>query len=140
MMDKIKALFARYREQIVYLFVGGVTTVIGTGVYWLMIWLGAGVITAQIVQWICAVIWAFWANKVLVFRDRYSKPSYVVPQFLKFAASRLFSLGVETILIWTGCEKLGIDRYLIQIPVAILVVILNYVTGKLLVFVKKREK
>ncbi|MBQ7720852.1 MAG: GtrA family protein, partial [Clostridia bacterium] len=70
-MDKIKALFARYREQIVYLFVGGVTTVIGTGVYWLMIWLGAGVITAQIVQWICAVIWAFWANKVLVFRDRY---------------------------------------------------------------------
>ncbi len=140
MMDKIKALFARYREQIVYLFVGGVTTVIGTGVYWLMIWLGAGVITAQIVQWICAVIWAFWANKVLVFRDRYSKPSYVVPQFLKFAASRLFSLGVETLLIWTGCEKLGIDRYLIKIPVAILVVILNYVTGKLLVFVKKREK
>ena len=140
MMDKIKALFSRYREQIVYLFVGGVTTVIGTGVYWLMIWLGAGVITAQIVQWICAVIWAFWANKVLVFRDRYSKPSYVVPQFLKFAASRLFSLGVETLLIWTGCEKLGIDRYLIKIPVAILVVILNYVTGKLLVFVKKREK
>ena len=140
MMDKIKALFARYREQIVYLFVGGVTTVIGTGVYWLMIWLGAGVITAQIVQWICAVIWAFWANKILVFRDRYSKPSYVVPQFLKFAASRLFSLGVETLLIWTGCEKLGIDRYLIKIPVAILVVILNYVTGKLLVFVKKREK
>ena len=140
MMDKIKALFARYREQIVYLFVGGVTTVIGTGVYWLMIWLGAGVITAQIVQWICAVIWAFWANKVLVFRDRYSKPSYVVPQFLKFAASRLFSLGVETLLIWIGCEKLGIDRYLIKIPVAILVVILNYVTGKLLVFVKKREK
>ena len=140
MMDKIKALFARYREQIVYLFVGGVTTVIGTGVYWLMIWLGAGVITAQIVQWICAVIWAFWANKVLVFRDRYSKPSYVVPQFLKFAASRLFSLGVETLLIWTGCDKLGIDRYLIKIPVAILVVILNYVTGKLLVFVKKREK
>ena len=137
MMDKIKALFARYREQIVYLFVGGVTTVIGTGVYWLMIWLGAGVITAQIVQWICAVIWAFWANKILVFRDRYSKPSYVVPQFLKFAASRLFSLGVETLLIWTGCEKLGIDRYLIKIPVAILVVILNYVTGKLLVFVKK---
>ena len=140
MMDKIKALFARYREQIVYLFVGGVTTVIGTGVYWLMIWLGAGVITAQIVQWICAVIWAFWANKILVFRDRYSKPSYVVPQFLKFAASRLFSLGVETLLIWTGCEKLGIDRYLIKIPVAILVVILNYVTGKLLVFVKNREK
>ncbi|MCR5264133.1 MAG: GtrA family protein [Clostridiales bacterium] len=140
MIEKIKQLFTRYREQIVYLFVGGVTTVIGTGVYWLSVWLGADIITAQIIQWVCAVIWAYWANKKLVFRDGEKRPLYVIRQFLKFAASRLFSLGVETLLIWIGCEKLGIDKYLVKIPVAVIVVVLNYVTGKLMVFVKKKEK
>ena len=70
MIEKIKQLFTRYREQIVYLFVGGVTTVIGTGVYWLSVWLGADIITAQVIQWVCAVIWAYWANKKLVFREK----------------------------------------------------------------------
>lgn len=137
MTDKIKAFFVKFREQIVYLFVGGVTTVIGTGVYWLALWLGADVITAQIAQWICAVVWSFWANKRLVFRDEEKRPGMVLLQLLRFAASRLFSLGVETLLIWIGYEKLGIDKYLVKIPVAVIVVILNYITGRLLVFVRK---
>ena len=140
MTERIRQFFIKYREQIVYLFVGGVTTVIGTGVYWLALWLGAGVVTAQIAQWICAVIWAFFANKKLVFRDTEKRPGHLVLQFLKFAASRLFSLGVETLLIWIGYEKLGIDKYLVKLPVAVLVVILNYITGKLVVFAGKKEK
>ena len=53
--------------------------------------------------------------------------------------SRLFSLGVETLLIWIGYEKLGINKYLVKLPVAVIVIVLNYVTGKLLVFADRKR-
>lgn len=139
LMSNLRMLFKKYREQIVYLFVGGITTVIGMGGYWLLISLGVSPVTSNILSWILAVAFAYLANKSLVFQDHCAGFSAVTRQIIKFVSSRLFSLVVETALIWLGVDRLGFDKYLIKIPVSVLVVILNYITGKFLVFVHKER-
>lgn len=135
MKDKLKEIFGRYGELIRYLFIGGCTTVIGTGGYWLLVWLGMAPVGANVLSWCFAVIFAYFANKLFVFSNKESG-STAVAQFFKFIAARLFSLGVETALIWLGYDVLGYDKYFVKIPVAVVVVILNYITGKFMVFVR----
>lgn len=134
-----RILFQKYREQIVYLFVGGITTVIGMGGYWLLVSMGSSPIIANILSWILAVAFAYLANKSLVFQDYCKGFGVIIRKVVKFISSRLFSLVVETVLIWLGVEWLEIDKYLIKLPVSVLVVILNYITGKFLVFVHKER-
>lgn len=138
-MNRLKMIFKKYQEQIAYLFVGGITTIIGMGGYWLLVSLGSSPITANLLSWILAVAFAYFANKSLVFHDHCKGFGTIARQTAKFVSSRLFSLVVETTLIWLGVDWLGIDKYIIKIPVSVLVVVLNYITGKFLVFVHKER-
>lgn len=138
MIEKVKKLAEKYREQLVYLFIGGITTVIGFTVYELLVFFGLDVVISNIISWVFAVTWAYFGNKIIVFRDKVKQPGKVAFQIFKFISSRVFTLVVESLLIWFGYEKIGISKYLVKIPVAIFVVILNYITGKLLVFVNSK--
>ena len=139
MKARIKAFLERHRELIVYVVVGGLTTVIGTGGYWLFVWLGIDPAPANVLSWIFAVAFAFVANKIFVFEDKSNGFAHLIAQLLKFIAARLFSLAVETFLIWLGTERFDMNKYLVKIPVAVLVVVLNYITGKFVVFVKNKR-
>lgn len=139
MIEKIKKIAEKYREQLVYLFIGGITTVISFTVYEALVFLGLDVVISNVISWIFAVIWAYVGNKLFVFRDKEKLPGRVAFQIFKFVSSRVFSLGVETALIWLGYEKIGISKYLVKLPVAVFVVILNYITGKLLVFARPKR-
>jgi|LSQX01.1.fsa_nt_gb putative flippase GtrA len=139
MIEKVKKLAEKYREQLVYLFIGGITTVISFAVYEVLVFFGLDVVISNVISWIFAVIWAYFGNKIFVFRDKEKLPERVAFQIFKFISSRLFSLGVETALIWLGYEKIGISKFLVKLPVAIFVVILNYITGKLVVFAHPKQ-
>ena len=71
----IRNLYERYRELINYLIVGGLTTVVSLGTYY------GSVLTfldpqnpiqlqaANILSWVCAVTFAYFANRIFVFRS-----------------------------------------------------------------------
>ena len=136
-MKTVLCLCKKYREQITYLFVGGITSVIGMGGYWLLLFLGFSPVSANILSWVAAVAFAYVANKKLVFQNQTKGLQQLLQQVTAFVSSRVFSLVVETVLIWAGTDLLQIDKYLIKIPVAVIVIILNYLTGKFVVFVKR---
>ncbi len=136
MIEKCKALFQKYRETVMYLIFGVATTVVSFALYYAFLWLGMHYLWSQTLSWIGAVIFAYITNKIWVFESDVRGFLPLVREFCSFVLSRLFSFGVETLLLWLMVDVASISEGIAKIPVAVLTVILNYITGKLLVFRK----
>ena len=141
MMEKLKALFHKYYELITYVFFGGITTVVDFVIYYAMLWAFGEEIymLASVVAWAGAVLVAYVTNKTLVFRDQTTGAKQVLWQTVRFVLSRVFSLGVQTALIWLFVDIAGMSEWLVKLPVAVVIVLLNYVTSKIMVFTKKKD-
>lgn len=133
-MAKIRSLLTAYREQLTYLVVGGMTTLVNYAIFALLT-KGAHVhyIASNIVAWVGAVCFAYFANGTWVYRSA-SRRS--VKEAAAFVLSRLFSLGVETLLLLLFVSWLSFDELLVKLAVQVLVIVLNYITGR---FVFKRK-
>lgn len=165
------AFLRKHREILAYLIVGGMTTVIGFGTYFLVLLAARALgvreesaayhavrVVAQILQWILAVLFAYVANKKWVFRyeaDVTKKQTAI--NFVSFVTSRLFSLGADSLVtfgtIWILLESGYVTREIrLILPIslspdfwgkllaAFVVVILNYILGKFVVFRKTQGK
>lgn len=142
MTDKIKALFykiipPKYREVVLYLIFGVLTTLVSLGVYYALLWCGIHYITAQIVSWAAAVAFAFVTNKLFVFNDKDTRGDTLFRQIWQFVSVRILSGVLETALLWLMVDILLIGEEIAKIPVAVITVVVNYVASKLFVFKKR---
>jgi len=135
--EKLMRLYRAHRETLLYLIFGGMTTVLSFALYYVFLFCGMHYIAAQILSWIGAVIFAYVTNRIWVFESRSRGFLPVLREFVSFVAVRLFSGVVETVLLWLMVDIAGIAEGIAKIPVAVLTVVLNYITGKLIVFRKK---
>ena len=165
-------MFAKYREIIMYLIFGVLTTVVGIGTYTLIfIFAEHGLkldlsdkgtpiyltvyLSAQILHWIAAVLFAFFTNKKWVFTEADQEVS-TLKQLRIFAGSRLLTLGLDALLtfgtVWilqtagykeftmTFIITLTVTADLIsKIVAAVFVVISNYFISKIFVFKNKKN-
>ena len=69
-MEKIRNLFVKYKELILYLVFGGLTTLVSWGSYALLELSGLSVTVANALSWVCAVAFAFVTNKLFVFESK----------------------------------------------------------------------
>ena len=137
MIEKLTAIYRRYREGIHYLFFGVVTTVVNFVIYYALLACGMHYLAAQVLAWIGAVAAAYVSNRLWVFESRASGIRGICTEIAAFVASRLFSGAVETALLWLLVDVITLSEGIAKFPVAVLTVILNYVTGKLIVFRKR---
>lgn len=141
-MEKIKSLCIKYRELIVYVIVGGLTTLVSWAAKfaWNFIFYGGTAYPTELqavilstVEWVAGVAFAYPTNRRFVFQ---SKDPEIFKECIKFVLSRvstyLLSVGLNVLLTW-----LGVNVYVTTIVAAVAVVIANYVISKLLVFRKK---
>ena len=137
-MDKISQLVKKYWSIISYLFFGVVTTVVNMVVYYLCyhLW-GISSDLSTVIAWVLAVLTAFLTNKPFVFGSHDWSPKVLLPEAGSFFGCRLGSGLVELVLMHITVEMLGLPGMLMKLLVNVIVVILNYVASKLLVFRKK---
>ena len=140
MIQKIKALLTKYREIILYLIFGGLTTVVSFVVYYAILWAGMHYLAAQVISWAAAVAFAFVVNKLFVFEDRDNSPRALLRQIGQFVSVRIASGVLETVLLWLLVDVILISENIAKIPVAVLTVIINYIASKLLIFRKNGKK
>ena len=140
MIQKLKALFYKYREILLYLIFGGLTTVVSFVVYYAILWAGMHYLAAQVISWAAAVAFAFVVNKLFVFEDRDNSPRALLRQIGQFVSVRIASGVLETALLWLLVDVILISENIAKIPVAVLTVIINYVASKLLIFRKNGKK
>lgn len=136
MIEKIRGIAAAYREQLSYLVVGGMTTLINYTVYTFFTYaVPIHYIAANTAGWVVAVAFAYFANGRWVYRSTARRGWN---EAFSFVLSRLFSLGLETVLLILLIDLLHTHEMVAKLLVAVLVVIVNYLTG-LLVFKHKKE-
>lgn len=141
MIDEIKVLYQKYRELIVYVFFGGLTTLVDFGVYALMTRvLFLDIVPANIIAWAVAVIFAYATNKTIVFGDRRNSFKTVTAQFVSFTGMRAASGGLSTLLLWMFAGLYGFNDMIVKAAVAVLVIILNYIFSKLFIFKKNSSE
>lgn len=138
-MKTLKDLFVKYYDIISYLFFGALTTLVNYLVYLPCYnWLGLSATVSNMIAWAAAVIFAYLTNKPFVFQSNDWSIKTVLPEFTKFLGCRVGSGVLETLIIFITVDCLSINGNLMKIITSILVVILNYVASKLLVFTKKK--
>ncbi|MBQ8523280.1 MAG: GtrA family protein [Clostridia bacterium] len=138
MINRIKELMAKHRSVLVYLVIGVLTTAVDTVVYYV-----PGVSSIDIVEirntiaWAAAVLFAFWGNRTFVFTENTKGKRVTAREFYEFVLSRVFSLIVSNVVIAVLTKGIGMSADWAKIPTSVIVVVLNYITGKL-VFRKKK--
>lgn len=142
--QQINALFHKFvnRETVSYVVVGVFTTVIDLVLFWICSLFYSegnmlGVTIGKIVAWIGAVAFAFFASKFVVFRSHDKSAGIFLREAVSFTASRLFSLLFAMVFIWLTVRLAGMDENVSNILSNIFVIIINYITSKLVVFRKK---
>lgn len=145
MLARIKALCRRYREQLLYLVFGGLTTAVDWGVcfvgyralaaqldaYWFTVHI------IDVVAWMAAVLFAFVTNRIWVFESRRHGLLPVLGELGAFAGGRVATLLMQEAIMAIFFTGLGWNEYAVKLAAAVLVVVLNYFISKLLVFRKK---
>ena len=136
-MEKLKALLVRYRDIIVYLIFGVLTTAVNYIVY-LPCYniLGLSGSASNAIAWLAAVAFAYLTNKPFVFRSRDWSAKTVIPELTKFVGCRVGSGVLETAIIFLTVDWLGWNGNVMKLLTSVLVVVLNYIGSKLMVFKK----
>lgn len=137
MIQKIRALLEKYWDVITYLFFGVLTTVVNYVIY-LPVYnlLGLSAAVSNAIAWVVAVAFAYLTNKPFVFRSHDWSAKTVVPELAKFVSCRLASGVMETVILFVTVDLLGWNGNIWKLVTSVLVVILNYLASKLLVFKK----
>ena len=135
--DTVKALLEKYREQWHYLIVGVCTTLINYLIYaplvFLLPFFKKNYQLANVLAWVGAVTFAYFANGAFVYRSTEKRG---IREAGAFFLSRLFSLALETVLLFLLVELLYLDELIAKVAVSVVTIVVNYLTGKL-VFKKK---
>lgn len=137
MLKKFSDLLRRHSDVMIYLIFGVLTTAVNYLVYLpcLNLW-GFSAAWSNVVAWIAAVIFAYLTNKPFVFHSNDWSLKTVIPEAVKFLGTRVGSGGLETLILFLAVDVLGWNGNLWKLLVSVIVVIVNYVGSKILVFRK----
>ncbi|MBQ0027609.1 MAG: GtrA family protein [Lachnospiraceae bacterium] len=145
-MKKIWEIYKKYREGIDYLFWGGAAFVLSMVLFWVFTTDKLGLqwseVLANNVDWIICVIFAFFTNKIFVFRSKAGSINGLIKEFIEFVIARLFTLVLEDVIIWVLCKKCGWSSDILTLCAKLIgqfvVIVTNYVLSKLWIFRKKK--
>lgn len=137
MIKKLLNLYKKYEEIINYIVVGGITTVISILSYFLIRTIlksdtSLNVQISTVFSWIVAVTFAYFANRIFVFKSNNSKKI----ESVKFITSRIMSLLIEMLVMLILTAFLKINDKIAKILVQFIIVVLNYLFSKIFVFKK----
>lgn len=132
--DNHTSWFNKFREVILYLLFGGLTTVVNILTFFILRWIGVNVYISNLVAWIVSVLFAFITNKTLVFESDSKDKKKNIRELVSFFGFRILSLGIDMGSMYLLLKVSG--EVLAKIVSNIIVIIANYVFSKLFIFKK----
>ena len=142
-MEKLKELYIRYNELITYVIAGAVTSFVSLFTYYVL------TVTflnpkdpfelqiANVIAWIFAVTFAYFANRFFVFK---SKEENIAKEMFKFYLARLGSLGLDMLCMHILATRIGLNDRVSKILDQFIILIANYLISKFIVFRKKNKE
>ena len=139
LLKPLKPFWRRHREVLLYLFFGGLTTVVSIGSFWLCNdVLQSNEHVANTVSWLLAVLFAFVTNRLWVFQAAGNEKGAFVKQLIRFYGGRVVTFLTEEVILLVFVTWLQLPGLAVKIAAQIVVLILNYVVSKVFVFKNKK--
>jgi putative flippase GtrA len=131
----LKSVFKKYKEPILYIIFGVLTTAVSIAVFWFFTEIIVfDELIANIISWIIAVLFAFLTNRKWVFAANKNQNFFI--QAVKFYSGRLITLLIEEVIIFIFITLLSLNSLMVKIAAQFIVIVLNYVISKLYIFKK----
>lgn len=135
MLEKLVNLFNKYRAPILYLFFGGVTTLVNIAAYYIVARIfRIDLIPATLIAWLISVLTAYLTNRKWVFDSHAVGARDILRELLAFLGARIFTGLLDLGMMYLFVKKLYFDDMLIKIVSNVIVIVLNYVFSKFLIF------
>ena len=132
--------YKKHKEGLLYLFFGGVTTLVSFLVFWLFEGLlGWNELLANLISWVVAVAVAFVTNRIWVFASEARGGAALLLEVAAFYLSRVATFLIEEAILLVFVTLIALPAMPVKVVASVVVVILNYVLSKLFVFRKKKE-
>ena len=122
-------------ETISYLFFGGLNTVVGLGSFVALIHIGFGTTVSNTISTALAVLFAYFTNKIFVFKSAKWEPKFLLHEFIKFCSGRLVMFIIETLLLVLLINILDFNASIMKAFTMALVIAGNYCFSKWIVFI-----
>ncbi len=140
-MEILINLVRKQRTVIAYLFFGVLTTAINIVSYGTACnVLGISNVISTCLAWVLSVLFAYVTNKIWVFDSKTIQLSVILPELASFFGARAFTGLLDLAIMYIGVDVLRGNNMLIKVGSNVIVVILNYILSKMVVFRKKVQK
>jgi len=138
MINILMGMIKKYKSFIAYAVFGVFTTIVNIVVYNVCYYnLELSNTLSNIIAWVLAVTFAYLTNKVWVFDSKSWKWEVLRREVTAFISCRLATGIMDLIIMFVCVDLLGWHAMLMKLLSNILVIILNYVFSKLVIFKKK---
>lgn len=134
----IKQVYEKYKAFFAYAFFGVCTTIVNTVVYWLFADLFHFlVVPSTIIAWFFAVLFAYFTNRKWVFLSQASSKAEMLREILSFYSCRIATGVVDWLFMFVFVDILHFNDLIVKVAANFLVIILNYIASKVLIFKKR---
>lgn len=139
-MIKIKELLLKYKSFIMYAIFGVLTTIINLVTYYVLydkIHIANVISTA--LAWFISVIFAFITNKLFVFDSKSMEVKKVLYELVTFFTCRITTGLIDLVIMYIAVDLNHWNEMIWKLMSNIIVIILNYVASKLIIFKKDKN-
>lgn len=131
----LKDMLVKYRSFILYAFFGVCTTLVNIIVYYVCSYvLNLSTIISTAISWFLAVLFAYVTNRKWVFESHVSNTKEVTKEITSFFSCRLLTGLLDIGIMYICVDILNWNDMIIKMTSNILVIVLNYVASKLIIF------
>ena len=137
-LNKFYKLYTAHKEALLYLFFGGLSFLLTIATFYVFTTVfHIHNLLANIISWIIVVAFCFFTNSKFIFRA--TDKTKTIKRLLSFYTSRLATLVIEETILFIFIEKLDFNNMIVKTAAQIIVIILNYILSKYLIFKRSHK-
>lgn len=135
----IKKAFIKYKDVVYYGIFGVLTTLVNIAVYWVVAHpIGLDTVPSSVVAWIAAVTFAYLTNRKWVFHSEAVETTEIAKEISYFFVCRFATGVLDWAFMYITVDILNLQDVLMKFLANIIVIVLNYVASKLIIFKHKK--
>ena len=137
MINLMERLLIKYQFVLAYLFFGVCATILNIVIYYgCANIMNLSTAISTVVAWFFAVVFAFATNKSWVFRSKSWNKNTVVREFFSFLLCRIATGILDLLVMIVTVDYLFWSGLVMKMISNVMVIILNYVASKSIIFRK----
>ena len=137
-LKKIADYYKNHQEGMRYLVFGALTTIVNIAIFILFSKMfNLSTTISNIIAWSIAVLFSYITNKICVFKAKKDIFKELFFEIVYFFLARVFTLVLETIILVIFIDKFHFNSFIMKIISNIIVIIVNFILSKILIFKKK---